>query len=86
MWRTIAAAAIVYGYGHPVFDGFRPAMLDRPLQAFYSAANETARDGHRVLTNFESSRAKQHLKVYVDRIEAELRPADTRAAVARTAD
>jgi hypothetical protein len=86
MWRTVVAAALVYAYGHPGFDGMRPAVLDHPLQAFHAAANEVARDGHRVLANLESSRAKQHVKTYIDRIEAELRPADPRAARAQTAE
>jgi hypothetical protein len=86
MWRTAIAAVLVYGYGHSAFDGMRPAALDRPLQAFHAAANETAREGHRVLTNIESSRAKHYLTTYIERIENELRPSDHRAAAARTAD
>jgi hypothetical protein len=31
MWRSIAMAAVVYACGHPHFDGYRPAGLDRPL-------------------------------------------------------
>jgi hypothetical protein len=86
MWRTALAAAIVYGLGHPTLEGFRPAVLDRPLQAFHTAANEVARDGHRILTNFDGSRAGHYLKGYVERIEAELKPADTRATAARSDD
>jgi hypothetical protein len=78
MWRLVAATAVVYGYGHPAFDSFRPEALDRPFQSFYAAANDTARDGHRLLANLDG--AKHYLKTYVDRIDRELRPAESRAA------
>jgi hypothetical protein len=86
MWRTVVAAALVYAYGHPAFDGLRPAALDYPLQAFHTAANDVARDGQRALAQFESARAKMHLKGYYERIESEFRPAEQRAAAARVGD
>ena len=47
MLRTFIAAMIAYGWGHPSLDGYRPALLERPLQSFYADVNATARDGAR---------------------------------------
>lgn len=35
----------VYAVGHPVFEGARPAMLDKPLVAFHRDVNAVAKDG-----------------------------------------
>jgi len=47
MFRTLIAAATVYAYGHPAFDGYRPAGLDKPLQGFSSEVNDATHDGTR---------------------------------------
>jgi hypothetical protein len=86
MWRTVVAAALIYAYGHPAFEGWRPSGLDGALQAFYVAANDVARDGQRMLMGFESARAKHALKTYYERIDTELRPSGLRAAAARSDD
>jgi hypothetical protein len=86
MWQTVVAATLIYAYGHPAFDGFRPSALDAPLHAFHAAANDAVRDGQRTLLGLDRARAQQHLNVYYDRIETELRPAESRAAVARSSD
>jgi hypothetical protein len=72
MWRTLIAATLVYGYGHPSLDGFRPALLDRPLQSFHQDVNSTARDGKKVIATIDDARAR-YLKEYIERIEAHLR-------------
>jgi hypothetical protein len=61
-------AAVVYGYGHPHFDGYRPAAIDRPLQSFYSEVNVVTRDGKRVLDNWVTMR---YVKNYMDRVGAQ---------------
>ena len=55
MWRTLFAATLVYGYGHPSLDGYRPALLDRPLQSFHQDVNSTARDGKKVLATIDDA-------------------------------
>jgi hypothetical protein len=72
MWRTLIAATLVYGYGHPSLDGYRPALLDRPLQSFHQDVNSTARDGKKVLAALDDARAR-YLKDYMEHIEARLR-------------
>jgi hypothetical protein len=42
MVRTLLAACAVYCDAHPLFDGLRPATLERPLQFFYRQVNEAA--------------------------------------------
>ena len=39
MWRTLIVPLLAYGCGHPGLDGYRPALLDRPLQSFYGDVN-----------------------------------------------
>ena len=49
MGRVWLLAALVYGYGHPGFDGHRPSALDRPLKGFHRAVDITATDVRRTL-------------------------------------
>ena len=76
MWRSVIVASLVYAYGHPHFDGYRPAALDRPLQAFYTEVNDAARDGNKVLATFDDARALRYLKGYIDKVDTQLRRAD----------
>ena len=73
MFRSIVIAAVVYGYGHPGFDGYRPSALDRPLQSFYQEVNLVAKDGKRVLTTLDDARSMRYLKGYVDRMDTQMR-------------
>jgi len=73
MWRCIAMAALVYAFGHPKFDGYRPAGLDRPMQAFYVEVNKAALIGRRALGPVDSDRAVGYVKAYVDNVEAQVR-------------
>jgi hypothetical protein len=76
MWRTLLAAAAVYGCGHPGLDGYRPALLDRPLQSFHKDINAAARDGKAVLATLDDARCMRYLKGYIERVDAQLRHAD----------
>ena len=73
MWRSLITAALVYGYGHPGFDGYRPGPLDIPLQGFYREVNVIARDGHRVLTTLDDARSMRYLKGYIEQMDTQLR-------------
>jgi hypothetical protein len=72
MWRGLIAAAIVYGSGHPTFDGYRPAPLDRPLQAFYQEVNSAAGESRRALAKMDDARI-EFMRTYIDRAEKQLR-------------
>jgi hypothetical protein len=76
MWRSLAAAVVVYAYGHPGFDGVRPAALDRPLQSFYREVNHMARDGQRVLATLDDARSMRYMNGYIERMGALLRSAE----------
>ena len=76
MWRSLFAASLIYASGHPSLDGYRPALLDRPLQGFYQDVNATARDGRKVLATLDDARCMRYLKGYITRVEAQLRSAD----------
>lgn len=75
MWRGLCVAAIAYGCGHPGLDGYRPAALDAPLQAFYQQVNKAAQAGQRALGSVNDARAS-YLKAYMGRAEKQLRAAD----------
>ncbi len=73
MWRSLAAAALVYGIGHPGLDGYRPGVLDRPLQAFHQEVNVIARDGKRVLGTLDDARSMRYLSVYMEFLRSRMR-------------
>ena len=75
MWRSIVIAALVYGYGHPKFDGYRPASLDLALQAFYLEVNKAAVTGRQTLGRFDDETALRYVKNYADNMGAELKTA-----------
>jgi hypothetical protein len=75
MWRSLAIAALVYSYGHPKFDGYRPAGIDRALQAFYAEVNKVAASGRQALGRFDDEAAVRYVKNYVGNVEAETKPA-----------
>jgi hypothetical protein len=58
MWRHLVLTGIVYLCGHPTFDGSRPSLLDRPLQSFYYAVNQTAIQGEQILITADAARAR----------------------------
>jgi hypothetical protein len=73
MWRGIVAAAMVYGCGHPTMEGYRPAALNVPLQAFYNQVNTAAREGQMVLA---AGARMQYVKAYMKIAERQLRGAE----------
>ena len=72
MWRSMCVAAIAYGCGHPGLDGYRPAALDRPLQAFYQQVNKAGLAGKKALASANEARAG-YFKTYLGRAERQLR-------------
>ena len=73
MWRTLIAASLAYGCGHPRLDGYRPPILDRPLQSFHQDLNSIGREGRKTLASFDGTRYLSYLEGYVTRIDALLR-------------
>jgi len=82
MWRSVYMAAIAYACGAPGWDGYRPAALDRPLQAFYQQVNRAAGQGHALLVAANAARSA-YVKAYLARAEKQLHvPKEEPAAVA----
>jgi hypothetical protein len=73
MWRSLVAIVLVYGTGHPNLDGYRPALLDRPLQSFYRSVNETGRWGQKAIASIDGTSWMRYLRVYVARMDTQLR-------------
>jgi hypothetical protein len=77
MWRSVVAAVLIYGYGHPSLEGIRPEFLDGPLKAFYEQVNHVASDGKHALTSLDPSSSMRYLKGYIERMDSQLREAKT---------
>ena len=69
MWRSLIAAALLYGYGHPSAEGLRPSFLDQPLQGLHREVNQATVDGRRVLTLLDDARSMRYLDGFSDAIE-----------------
>ena len=73
MWRgVIATVVVVYAYGHPAFDGYRPTSLNRAFQGLHTDINGVAESGKRALAQLDRERAKQTVRNFVGKLEAEL--------------
>jgi len=83
MVRTLLAASLVYCYAHPLFDGWRPATLERPLQFFYAQVNEAASQSRRVLTGFDDTRVRAYAQSYMKRVDAQFKQAGGAASSPR---
>jgi hypothetical protein len=75
MVRTLLAACAVYCYAHPLFDGLRPATLERPLQFFYAQVNEAASQGRELVTRFDEARMRTYALTYMKRVDTQLQQA-----------
>jgi hypothetical protein len=82
MVRTLLAACAVYCYAHPLFDGLRPATLERPLQFFYAQVNEAASQGRELLTRFDDARMRAYALTYMKRVDTQLKQAKRAGASA----
>lgn len=71
MLRTLIAAVTVYGYAQPGFDGYRPAFLDKPLQAFSVTIDSGAQQSQRALAVFNKARLWHYADVFIERVRAE---------------
>jgi hypothetical protein len=65
MLRSLFIAALAYGFGHPSFDGYRPTLLDRPLQGFYQDVNKSAQDASAAFATLNEARCMRYLLAYI---------------------
>ncbi len=72
MFRVLIVAAVFYGYGHPAFDHYRPAVLDKPLQNLYTEVNSGAQDGRHALGALVDSRTMRYLGDIMARVGTQL--------------
>ena len=61
MGRSLMIAALLYGWGHPAFEGRRPDAFDRPLREFHRSINSIATDTRRTLATFDDFRTIRDL-------------------------
>jgi hypothetical protein len=55
MGRIFLIAAVFYGFGHPGFDGHRPADLDRPLRHLHQTVDAAAIQLQRALIALDNN-------------------------------
>ncbi len=72
MFRSLFVAAMLYAYGHPSFDGHRPAPFDKPVQGFYTDVNVAASNSWRALAVLDDARCMRYLDVLMARLGTEL--------------
>jgi hypothetical protein len=77
MIRTSVAAALVYAFGLPFFDGYRPAAPDQPLQTFAAQIDLAAQYSWRMAASIDVPRLKQYVSACVERTRTELRRVNT---------
>lgn len=73
MFRTLLAAAAVYAYGHPSFDGHLPTPFDKPAQEFYAGINVAANNARQMLAVLNGARTMAYVEVVMTRLGGELR-------------
>jgi hypothetical protein len=61
MWRCLAIAAMLYGFGHPGLEPYRPAAFDRSLREFHRDVNRLAAHGVGIATAVDQTRTLRHL-------------------------
>ena len=61
MWRCLAIAAMIYGFGHPALDAYRPLAFERTLQEFHSDVNRVASITTRAFVMFDQARIQRSL-------------------------
>ena len=83
MWRCVYMAAVVYACGAPGWDGYRPAALDRPLQAFYRQVNVAAEQSRTLFASANAARGA-YVKAYLTRAERQLHVPNKALAVVGT--
>jgi len=78
-WRSVLGsvlvAAIIYAYGHPLFDGLRPSSIDAPLQIFHAEVTQAAIDGARAVVTLDETRAARYVKTRIDVTEQRIKSA-----------
>jgi hypothetical protein len=61
MWRCLAIAAVLYGFGHPEFEAYRPVAFERSLREFHRDVNRIAAVSTRGFVMFDQNRALRSL-------------------------
>ena len=72
MWRGILAAVLVYGFGHPALEGYRPDWLERPLQGFYQEVRKAASNARIALASLDQERVAGYVRIFTDRFQSEV--------------
>ena len=72
MWRWLAIAAVLYGFGHPSFGDYRPVAFERSLREFHRDVNRMAAAARQTAAAFDQSRSLQSLNTLGAQLQAML--------------
>ena len=72
MWRWLAIAAVLYGFGHRDLDAYRPAAFDRSLREFHRDVNRMAATATQAFIMFDQSRSLRSLNTIGAQLQAML--------------
>jgi hypothetical protein len=72
MGRSVLLLALLYGYGHPACDGYRPSALERPLRGLHRTADAAIADGRRALALLDDARSMRYLAPLIRRLDSAL--------------
>jgi hypothetical protein len=70
MGRILLLSALLYGTGDPVFDGRRPAALDRPLREFHRSVDTAVSDLRRAAVMLDKLHSIPDLAATLRRLNA----------------
>ena len=72
MLRCVAVAALLYGFGHPDCDAYRPLAFDRSLREFHRDVNRIAEVTTGAALVFDPARTLRSLDSLSGRMQAML--------------
>jgi hypothetical protein len=79
MWRRLlppigfclVLGALLYGYGHPSLEGYRPAVFAQPLQGFHQEVDKAAFETSRMLATLNDMRG-HYFRRYVESVKRQV--------------
>jgi hypothetical protein len=72
MWRVLAVAAVLYGFGHRDLDAYRPVAFDRSLREFHRDVNRMTATATQAFVMFDQKRSLQSLSTMAAQLQAML--------------
>jgi hypothetical protein len=72
MWRWLAVAAALYGFGDPQFEAYRPAAFERSLREFHRDVDRMTAGTLHAFVMFDQARSLRSLTTLTAQFQAML--------------